>query len=158
MKSKKVKVIPGILFLLALLAAPALLLADADEDRQREREAIERMRERYPQLLAAKGRERIGETWQGLVAAVPGKDADDSAEQKQQVAHLIRDENSDRQTLFGIWARRAGPEVDVKLVAERFRKRQYDLARPDHWVTDHQGTWVRRRDLKEPEKEPEEGQ
>ncbi len=143
------------LALLATLLLPATLLANDDEQRQREREALERMQQRYPNLLEAKNNQHIGETWQGVVELVPDRDIEDE-EQRTRLRDMVRSENSDRRTLFGIWARRAGEEVTVDIVAARFRKLQYERSRPKHKVTDQQGSWMTYEQFQQRQREKEE--
>ena len=143
------------LALLATMLLPVTLLANGDDERQREREALERMKQRYPDLLEAKNDQLIGETWQGVVDLVPGRDIEDE-QQRARVRDLVRGENSDRRTLFGIWARRAGEQVTVDMVAARFRKLQYERSRPKHKVTDQQGRWMTYEQFQQRQREKEE--
>jgi uncharacterized protein YdbL (DUF1318 family) len=127
---------------------PASLASDGDDAAS---EALDRMRERHPALRQAKDEARIGETWQGLVARVPGRGDDDNAERRAEIDKLITDENADRRVVFRSWARRTGATLEQ--VIERFRQRMYNAAQPEHWLTQRDGKWVQKKDYREPERD-----
>lgn len=123
------------------LAGPYAVAQQTDQDRIQI--ISERMKQRYEALLKAKDDGFIGETWAGLVAIVPANRGNIPANQRDQIQRLVRDESSDRTELFQLMAREAG--TTPAAVAERFRIRQYGLAKPGHWQTDAEGRWSQKK-------------
>lgn len=130
---------------------PATLFADADD------EALdllkERFKKRYPVLLALKDAGKVGEVHDGFAAAVKeshlGEMAEPGKEDSKTVRDFLAEENGDRQTLYQILAKRAGPEISAAVYAERAGLRNFERAAPDHWLKPKDKDWVQKKDLEE---------
>jgi uncharacterized protein YdbL (DUF1318 family) len=108
----------------------------------------ERMKERYAQLKLLKEQGSVGETHDGLVAAV-------KADAGQDVSAVVDAENADRAALYKLIARstRTG-EADV---AANNALRIFGKAGDDELFRTKEGEWAKKKDLvaKEEEKEGE---
>src|SRR5688500_20397092 len=113
MKTRNVKMIS--LALLAMLSLPAMTVFAADKA-----ELQKRFKERFPQLLQLMKAGTIGETDDGMVAAV--KSADGKAEE------LMESENADRLELYKIIAEEQKTTPDK--VAVRNAQRTYEKLPP----------------------------
>jgi len=114
---------------LAILMVPALLCAaEAKKDDLRKR-----IRERAPKIEALKDKGVIGETDEGYVDFVKGKDAEASA--------VVDPENADRKTVYNIIAKDTGESVDK--VARQAAQKRFDHAKPGEWMK-ISGTWKKK--------------
>ena len=111
------------------LSAGAALAADKAELRKRS-EA------RYPELRAAKGEGKIGETSDGLVEAVKGASLD------AKMRELVDEENADRRELYKILAKET--DTDESLVARRAAARNIERAGKGEWIK-RGGEWEQKR-------------
>ncbi|MCC5829754.1 MAG: DUF1318 domain-containing protein [Phycisphaeraceae bacterium] len=137
------------MMLVAMMAGPVMA---QQTDRDRARIIMERIQKRYPDLLEAKNDGFIGETRRGVVAIVPANRERIPANRREAIERLVRDETSDRQQLFPIWARMINaerdpddPPVTAAHAAEIYRAQQYELARAGHWLMDPEGRWYQKR-------------
>jgi len=127
----KLKLISIVLF--SFLASA--LTAQADGSTEEKMKALQkRFADRYAQLVDLKSAGKIGETFSGFVDWV--KD-DDSASAK-----LIKDENTDRQTLYQIIAEKE--KTTAKLVGERNARRNFDKAKPGEYLKGKDGNWTQK--------------
>ena len=99
---------------------------------------LERMKQRYPQLLAAKRKGEIGEMWSGYVAVPPA-----AGQVSQAVKKTVADENKDRKTLYRILAKELN--VNEATVASNNRTRIYKQAEKGAWLQTPQGNWTQRK-------------
>lgn len=125
MKNKLAMVISSLL--VALLLAPASLLA---ADAPSEAALQKRFKARYPQIQQLKTDGVIGETSDGLVDFVKGRDA--------KAADVVKEENADRLTLYKLIADREG--ISVEVVTQRAAKRNFQRAKPGEWLK-QDGKW-----------------
>jgi uncharacterized protein YdbL (DUF1318 family) len=100
-------------------------------------ELQQRSEQRYPKLLDAKRAGEIGETADGFVEAVKGKDL--SGDMRQ----IVEDENRDRRALYAILAKETN--TDESLVARRAGKRNFENARPGEWLKSAAGKWEQKK-------------
>jgi len=123
------------LTLISLLALCTLLLlcrsasaADKDELRQR-------AEKRYPELQSLKAAGIIGETSEGFVEIVDGKDAPAEARK------LVDEENADRRQLYAILARESSTTPDR--VAAQAARRNFERADAGEYLKEN-GKWRRK--------------
>jgi len=96
-----------------------------------------RLADRYPALRAAKDAGKVGETFDGLIAAVDPKYLDDAAIKK-----LIDDENTDRKQVYKTIADQTNTTPDV--VAQRAGVRNFAAAKPGDYLKDKDGKWTKK--------------
>lgn len=121
------------LSLLGLLSLPAQAQADSDKAT-----VLERMKQRFPQMLAAKRKGEIGEMWSGYVAVPPA-----AGQVSQAVKKIVADENKDRKALYRILAKELN--VSEATVASNNRTRIYKQAEKGAWLQTPQGNWTQRK-------------
>jgi uncharacterized protein YdbL (DUF1318 family) len=102
---------------------------------------------RYPELRDLKKKGVIGETVDGMVAAVE-KDAD------QHVKDLLEEENADRKRLYQVLADEINaehPDAEVKAtpetIAARNALRNIERAGPDEWLRVAKDHWIHVKDF-----------
>jgi uncharacterized protein YdbL (DUF1318 family) len=96
-----------------------------------------RLADRYPALRAAKDAGKVGETFDGFVAAVDPKYLDDPGTKK-----LIDDENADRKQAYQIIADQTKTSPDV--VGQRAGVHNFADAHPGDYLRDKDGKWTRK--------------
>jgi uncharacterized protein YdbL (DUF1318 family) len=101
-----------------LIPATALFGAESKKDQLRKR-----LRERAPEIARLKADGVIGETDEGYVDFVKGKDKG---------ADLVDAENADRKTVYENIAKDTGESVDK--VAKQAAQKQFDHAKPGEWL------------------------
>jgi uncharacterized protein YdbL (DUF1318 family) len=120
------------------------------------RESLQkRFEQRYPQLIKLKEAGRVGETHDGLVAAVLAPFRDD-----RDIRAFIEQENEDRRQLYELLRddlrRRSPPEERAKITAEvvarRNAKREFEKADAGEWLLVTESTWIQKRELPRYEK------
>lgn len=122
---------------LGLLGLP--VAAPAEEDASLP-ELKERFAERHPRIQAYKAQGKLGETWEGYLAAVEGR----YVEGDEKLAELIEAENRDRTRLYRILAEEMDTSPDH--VARRNAIRCFRLAKAGRYLRDKQGQWYRKPD------------
>jgi uncharacterized protein YdbL (DUF1318 family) len=101
--------------------------------------ATESRRQRRSVVREWKNRGCIGETNQGFLTARPGEGCTD------EVASLIRAENADRKTIYDAFMRdNRIPASDMARVQSAFAKARQERARPNDWIQQDDGRWVRK--------------
>jgi len=117
-----------------LMAMTLLLLPLQGIQAQDSKEAIaERMKERTVQLNVLKDQKVVGENWDGTLTQLKPIASEENTA-------LIENENKDRKALFAILA--SDLDTSVDRIAERFRKRRYLLAKPDHMIQNPEKEWI----------------
>ena len=94
----------------------------------------QRFKTRYPQILKWKGSGKIGETWQGKIAAISPE-----ALKERAVADLIDAENRDREALYRELAAEA--KTTPQVVAQRNAMRNFERAQDRHLVMARDNLW-----------------
>ena len=105
--------------------------------------------ERYPILSKLKEAAKIGETWQGFVAAV-----DPGLKEDQKAWSAIEDENRDRKVLYQLLAEEIAADLDepkrseisLHVIAERNAKRNFERASSTALLRVAKGIWVTKKD------------
>ena len=90
-----------------------------------------RIKERLPELFAAKDAGTLGEGADGLVHLRPGA--------KDVVATLAKKENADRKALFALTAEKT--EGLASAVAKQWAKAMRAKGKKGHWFRDSKGNW-----------------
>jgi uncharacterized protein YdbL (DUF1318 family) len=126
--------------LLGLMVALPGLPAAAPADEPSLPELKERFAERYPKIRAYKAEGKLGETWEGYLAAVKGR----YVEEDEKLGELIRAENRDRTLLYRIVADEE--DTDPSHVARRSAIRNFKRAEVGRYLRDKQGQWYRKPD------------
>ena len=106
-------------------------------------------KERYPILSKLKEEAKIGETWQGFIAAV-----DPSLKKDQKAWSAIEDENRDRKVLYKLLAEEIAADLDepkrsemsLNVIAERNAKRNFKRASSTALLRVAKGIWVTKKD------------
>ncbi len=114
-----------------------------------------RFQERYRPLMKYKDEGRVGETFEGYVAALTETFLDDA-----ELASFIDAENDDRERLYELLAGEVKDEVQEpsreqvtpEIVAERNAKRSFRNAKNDHFLRMQDGVWVQKADEQSYEK------
>lgn len=109
----------------------------------------QRFEERYPTLSQLKEVAKIGETWQGFVAAV-----DPGLKEDRKAWSVIEDENRDRKAFYQLLAEEiaADPNASKRLVvtpqviAERNASRNFERASSTALLRVAEGIWVTKKD------------
>lgn len=109
-----------------------------------------RFKARYSTLMDLKDQGKVGETSLGLAEAVNPSHLDEKIDPKSPQTHTIATflaaENSDREALYRLVAKRTS--VNAEDVAKRNAKRLWQKARPLHFLKRADGAWIRKRDIK----------
>jgi uncharacterized protein YdbL (DUF1318 family) len=127
-------IVSGLFFLLG-----AGISAAAGDEQRAELKAS--FKARYPKLLALKDEGRVGETWDGFVAAVKDEYLKDGT-----VKRIIEEENSDRRAFYKLLAEEHNTTPEV--VASRNAARIAKEASPGQYFKNKEGAWQQK------EKEP----
>ena len=106
--------------LVALLLIPATAAFGAETKKE---ELRKRLRERAPEIAKLKSDGIIGETDEGYVDFVKGKDKG---------GDVVDAENADRKAVYENIARDTGESADT--VAKQAAQKQFDHARPGEWL------------------------
>jgi uncharacterized protein YdbL (DUF1318 family) len=114
--------------LVALAAVFTVARADINQDLK---DVLAKMEARAPQIAALKKDGRAGENAQGLVEAVKAVDKD--------AAKLIAEENADRETFFGLYAKKTNAEV--KVVRKNFALFRFKKAADNEYFKGANGEW-----------------
>jgi uncharacterized protein YdbL (DUF1318 family) len=135
-------------FVLILFAFATALPAAAIPQARESQKAVEaRLEQRYPQILAAKKQDKIGETWQGWIEIMdPAKHSD------AQLKALVEQENADREELYKIIAAETtedGVKVSAVRVGERSGQRNFRRAKSTEYFKTREGVWIQPDDLQE---------
>ena len=112
-------------------AAPSVARADRQDELQ------ERFKDRLPDIRDAKADGRIGETTEGVLEAVDGRDLDDD------LRKLVDEENADRRELYKLIAEKEKTTADK--VAERNANRNFQKARSGEYLKTREGDWKRKK-------------
>jgi len=129
--------------LVALVAAPL--------GAKTEQELRESFKNRRPVLNQFKDAQKIGEVHTGFVDVTDAKylndrlDPDDA--QSPTVGHIIAAENADRRELYQLIAKRNG--VDADTVAQQNADREFERAKPDHYLKPAKSGWVQKKNLQD---------
>ena len=118
-----------------MLSAGPVLAAKADHS-QEKAELRDKFRARYPALKRLKLDGFVGETAEGMVAAVNNQPLDAAA------ASLVSEENRDRQRLYEILAEELG--TDVNTVARQNAQRNFEKADAGEYLRDSAGRWTKK--------------
>ncbi|MGI9012668.1 MAG: DUF1318 domain-containing protein [Phycisphaerales bacterium] len=133
-----------ILLLLALLFVPMIAVAShAEQDDLAGLRAS--MEARYPRILELKREGRLGETFDGRLAAL-----DEALARDAQIAKIIQEENADRKRLYELLAadlrKNAKPEdrdrITAQLVARRNGRRNLENAKPVEYFMVGPDVWL----------------
>ena len=108
----------AILIALLLIPATAVFGAESKKDQLRKR-----LRERAPEIAKLKSEGLIGETDEGYVDFVKGKDKG---------GDVVDAENADRKQVYENIAKDTGESVDK--VAKQAAQKQFDHAKPGEWI------------------------
>ncbi|MCU0727652.1 MAG: YdbL family protein [Planctomycetes bacterium] len=135
----------AIVMALALVALTATALSGPEEDLGKLKE---RFIKRHPVLSRLANEGKVGEVHDGYAAAVKteyldqkaGPDADSPT-----IRAFLAEENGDRSRLYAILAEKEA--LTPEIVADRAGKRNFDRAKPDHWLKPKDGAWVQKKDL-----------
>ena len=125
MKSRSILRLLLILAIIGVLRPSTAHAADKNELKQRSEK-------RYPELQKLKAEGIIGETSDGMVEVVEGKDA--SAEARK----LVDEENGDRRELYAILAKEGNTTAEQ--VARHAALRNFERARPGEFLKQN-GKW-----------------
>ena len=128
--TKRVWVLLGVL-VLAGAAAPQAARADRQDELQ------ERFKDRLPDIRDAKADGNIGETTEGVLEAVGGKDLDDKLKK------LVEDENADRRELYKLIAEKE--KTTPEKVAERNAARNFQKAKSGEYLKTREGEWKKKK-------------
>lgn len=94
-----------------------------------------RMKERLPEIVAAKDKGLIGEGTDGLIYIRDGE--------SEEIKKLVTGENSDRELLFKSMAKKTGGST--KEVAAKFSKAVVKKSKKGHWFRKSSGKWIQRK-------------
>jgi len=128
----------------------AIILIAPAASAQPDLDALQRrFKQRYPDLLRLKQDGKIGEAWNGLVAAV-----EERFEKETQVADLMKDENADRRLLYEALVGDVRAEVEPdkrhlvtpEYVARRSAARNFRKAEPFEYLMVADGLWIQKRE------------
>lgn len=108
-----------------------------------------RFEERYPILSQLKEAAKVGETWQGFVAAV-----DPGLREDRKAWSVIEDENRDREVLYQLLAEEIAADLDEpkrseiasQVIAERNAGRNFERASSTALLRVAEGNWVTKKD------------
>jgi len=139
MKTRSVSVLLAAVAMM-LLAWPSVAAARSKS------EVLASMKARYPAVRKLLAAGKVGETYQGLDAAVKSDYLGEKVKSKGKtitVAQLIKNENADRTEYFQIAAKETGstPEAVAKSFAQRRKAR---LKSGEYWKRED-GSWVRKK-------------
>jgi len=105
-------------------------------------EIVDRMAKRLDTVKKYKAEGKIGETFDGLVAAVKEEYLGDKDLKK-----LVDDENADRKKFYELGAEK------FKTTPEKFAlsagKRNFRDAKPEDWLKPKDAKWIQKKDLKD---------
>ena len=93
-----------------------------------------RMKERLPEIVAAKDKGLIGEGTDGFIHVRDGE--------SEKIKKLAIGENSDRKLLFKSMAKKTGGST--KEVASKFSKAVVKKSKKGHWFRKSSGKWIQR--------------
>ncbi len=133
MKTKWTNRIWVVLGVLALAGAAEPQAARAD----RQDELQERFKDRLPDVRDAKADGKIGETTEGVLEAVEGKDLD------ADVRKVVDEENADRRELYKLIAEKEKTSPDK--VAERNAARNFQKAKSGEYLKTREGKWKKKK-------------
>lgn len=127
----------------------------APAEKQEQRAALrDRMAARYPLVAALRDAGKVGETPTGelkLVKAESGSEKVDPKDtNKGTVAELVAAENKDRLASYELIANdlaTKGTKVTAAEVGKEKGARNFENAKPDHWI-EVDGKWVQRKTVK----------
>ena len=122
------------LFFIASFVVLICFGAVARADRMSELQ--QQFKQRYPEIKKLKSAGQVGETSQGTLEAVNGKNLDSSAQ------NLVSQENADRHERYDLIAKKEN--TTAELVAERNGKRNFDRAAPGEYLKDKDGHWAKK--------------
>ncbi len=126
---KRIWVVLGVLALAG--AMPSAARADRQDELQ------ERFKDRLPDIRDAKGDGKIGETTEGVLEAVEGKELDED------LRKLVDEENADRRELYKLIAEKEKTSADK--VAERNAARNFQKARSGEYLKTREGEWKKKK-------------
>ena len=116
-------------------------------------ELKERFKQRYSTIQKIKDAGKIGEVYTGFIEALANSFLDDKVDpdnpESQTIGDLIAAENADRNQLYHILARETGTEAES--VGRRNAVREFEKAKPDHYLKPAKSGWVKKKDLKSDE-------
>ncbi|MCG3178586.1 MAG: hypothetical protein BIFFINMI_00914 [Phycisphaerae bacterium] len=101
---------------------------------------IDRMAKRLEAINKEKDAGRIGETFDGLVAAVKAQYLED-----KDLKQLLADENADRKAFYELVAKEL--DTTVETVALSAGRRNFRVAKPEHWLKPKDRPWIQKKDL-----------
>lgn len=114
-----------------------------------ENELKERFKQRYPAIQAMKDAQKIGEVHSGYIEVLDKAHLDDPVNPSQDnsptIGQLIASENADRNELYKKLADQTG--ADPETVAKRNAAREFEKAKPDHYLKPANRGWVKKKDL-----------
>ncbi|MCA9321610.1 MAG: DUF1318 domain-containing protein [Planctomycetes bacterium] len=146
MIKRRLMLLPVLVLLTGVLASPA---SGQKDELARLRQS---MKERYATLLKLHNDAKVGETWDGRVAAVKDAYLDDKVDPKDPksltVKQLLTAENSDRGRVYEIIAKDTNETPAI--VALHNGKRAFANAAPNHWLKTEKAGWVQKKDIKTP--------
>ena len=118
--------------LIAMICAALAFFASAPVARAAETEADlqKRFQERYAQVQELKKKGVIGETSEGYLDFVEGREGD--------ARKLVNEENADRRKLYELIANKTGADPDT--VAKRAAQRNFEKAKPGEYLKEN-GKW-----------------
>jgi uncharacterized protein YdbL (DUF1318 family) len=128
--ARRAWVLLGVLVLVGT-AAPRAARADREDELQ------ERFKDRLPDIRDAKADGDVGETTEGVLEAVDGKDLDGD------VRKLVDEENADRLELYKLIA--AKEKTSPEKVAERNAARNFRNAKSGEYLKTPEGKWKRKK-------------
>jgi uncharacterized protein YdbL (DUF1318 family) len=136
------------LIVLILIAFATAVPTAAMTQSRDSRKVIEaRLEQRYPQILAAKRQDKIGETWKGLIEVI-----DPAKSTESQLKAIVEQENADREELYEIIAAETtedGVKVSAARVGERSGQRNFRRAKSTEYFKTREGVWIQPDDLQE---------
>jgi len=133
------------------LVLASLAIGTTPQDSKQREELQQRMKGRYASLDRLRDSGKVGETFQGLAAAVKPEHekekVDPNDAKSQTIGDLVRAENDDRRALYRLLA------AELKTTAEEIGKqngiRNLKKAKPTHWFQLKSSLWAQRKDIKE---------
>lgn len=122
----------------------AFVLSAGFATAQTKEELRERFKQRDSQLQKYKQEGKLGETWDGNVAARPNHAAE------ADLKAFIAAENADRQKLYALLAKeqseKTGQPVTAASVAIVNAERNFSKAKPNDWLLVAADRWVQKKD------------
>ncbi|MBL8897046.1 MAG: DUF1318 domain-containing protein [Planctomycetes bacterium] len=137
------------------IALPLLLIAlnpatSAAQDPPNRDALQERMKGRYAALHSLRDTGKVGETYDGLGAAVKPEFEKEKVDPKvadsPTIGDLLRAENADRRALYALLATEL--KISVEEVGKQNGLRNLKKAAPTHWFRPQTNVWAQRKDIK----------